>query len=81
MFDITEKILATEFLKHTIEDKNLEIKEQADRFEFIINSSRDGFWDYDLTNATFYLSHNWKIRLGFKNDEKVSYLDYLSLIP
>ena len=81
MFDITDKMLAQQNLEHTIEDKEIEIQKQASRFEFVINSSRDGFWDYNLLKKEFYLSNNWKIRLGFSKDEVLSYLNYLALIP
>jgi len=74
MFDITDKILAQSDLSNTI-------KEQVNRFEFVINSSRDGFWDYDLLKKDFYLSDGWRKRLGFGTTQKLSYLDYLSLIP
>jgi len=81
MFDITDKILTQKNLQHVIEDKELKLKEQAIKFEFAINSSRDGFWDYDLVKKEFYLSKGWKKRLGFNLDETLTYLDYLSLIP
>ena len=81
MFDITDKILAQKKLEHAIEDKELELKEQMNRFEFVINSSRDGFWDYDLIKKDFFLSDGWKKRLGFNENEELTYLDYLSLVP
>ena len=73
-FDLTE---------HALTQKGLQTQntEQAKRFEFAINSSRDGFWDYDVTKNEFYLSSNWKKRLGFKENEKLTYLDYLALMP
>lgn len=81
MFDITDKILAQEDLQHAIEDKDIKLQEQATKFEFAINSSRDGFWDYDLVKNEFYLSKGWKKRLGFTDGKKLKYLDYLSLMP
>jgi len=81
MFDITEKMLQEENLKHTIETANIELKEQISRFEFVINSSRDGFWDFDIVNKKFFLSSGWRKRLGFDEDTDITYLDYLSLIP
>lgn len=81
MFDITDKILTQTNLQNTIDASKLELLEQNTRFDFAINSSRDGFWDYDLEKKEFHLSSGWKQRLGYKIDEKVSYLDYLSLIP
>ena len=81
MFDITDKVLTQRNLQHTIEENQQELQEQATRFEFAINSSRDGFWDYDLEKKDFYLSSGWKQRLGFKTDEKITYLEYLALVP
>lgn len=80
MFDITDKEIVQENLKHSIEEKNLKLQEQSSRFEFAINSSRDGFWDYDIVKKHFYLSDGWKKRLGFEYDETVKYIDYLSLM-
>lgn len=53
----------------------------ANNFEFSVNSSRDGVWDYNIVTQEFTLSKGWKKRLGFEKDEKISYFDYLSLIP
>jgi len=63
------------------DEKEIVIQKQNNRFEFAINSSRDGFWDYDIEQKEFYLSSGWKERLGFKKDEVITYLDYLSLMP
>jgi len=80
-FDITDKILAKETLEKKItQNKNL-LDEQSKRFEFAINSSRDGFWDFNVDNQDFYLSSGWKKRLGFQEKENVTYLKYLALIP
>jgi len=38
-------------------------------------------WEYDLITQEFSLEKEWKKKLGFKDNEKVCYLDYLSLIP
>jgi len=80
-FDITATVLAEETLKNSIDKQKYLLQTQSSRFEFAINSSRDGFWDYDLENQNFYLSSDWKRRLGFKEDEKITFLKYLSLIP
>ena len=50
-------------------------------FEFSINSSNDGIWDYNIVTQEFDLSKSWKKRLGFKHDEELTYFDYLALIP
>jgi len=81
MFDITDKILEQENLEHVIEDKEIELQKQLSRFKFVINSSRDGFWDYDLLKKEFYISQAWRQRLGLDGEDPLTYLDYLSLIP
>jgi len=81
MFDITDKMLAQEDLQHRIEDKDIQLQEQLSRFEFVINSSRDGFWDYDLVKKEFYISEAWKRRLGLDDIKQLTYLDYLALVP
>lgn len=53
----------------------------ANNFEFSVNSSKDGVWDYNIVTQEFTLSKEWKKRLGFEKDEKLSYFDYLGLIP
>lgn len=50
-------------------------------FEFSANSSKDGIWSYDILKQEFSLSKEWKKRLGFAQDEKLGYFDYLGLIP
>lgn len=80
-FDITAQVLAREALRQNVNETTILLKEQGDRFEFAINSSRDGFWDYDVQNKKFYISAGWKKRLGFKEDESPTYLNYLELIP
>ena len=76
-FDITNQVIT----QQNLDIKDAELKDQSNRFEFVINSSRDGFWDYDITKQEFYLSSGWKKRLGFSKSDKLTYLNYLSLIP
>ena len=80
-FDITDSYLAHEGQKDAMSVKDDLLGAQRKRFEFAINSSRDGFWDYNLESKEFYLSSGWKKRLGFDESENISYLDYLNLIP
>ena len=80
-FDVTAEVKAKQSLVHDIDEKVHELEEQSKRFEFAINSSRDGFWDFDVVNQEFYLSDGWKKRLGFAVDEEINYLKYLALIP
>jgi len=56
------------------------VKENTN-FEFSVNSLDNGIWDYNIVTQEFTLSKAWKLRLGFKEDEELSYFDYLGLIP
>ena len=80
-FDITDKVLANKMFEYQMIEKDSLLQEQSSRFEFAINSSRDGFWDYNLQTKEFFLSSGWKERLGFKEEEELTYLNFLSLIP
>ena len=80
-FDITDKVLANKMFEYQMIEKDSLLQEQSSRFEFAINSSRDGFWDYNLQTKEFYLSSGWKKRLGFKEAEELTYINFLSLIP
>jgi len=80
-FDITDEVLLKEGLRSELDEQEVQLQLQNNRFEFAINSSRDGFWDYDVTKQVFYLSSGWKKRLGFQEDEVITYLKYLALIP
>ena len=55
--------------------------EKGNSFEFSVNSSNDGIWDYNIVTQEFTLSREWKKRLGFDEDHKLTYFDYLGLIP
>ncbi len=55
--------------------------ENNNNFEFSVNSSNDGIWDYNIVTQDFTLSKSWKKRLGFEEDEKLTYFSYLGLIP
>jgi len=69
-FDITKQI-----------DAKSDLEEEKERFSFAMNASRDGFWDYNLIKDDFYLSPAWKERLGFSEESKITYEDYLALLP
>lgn len=80
-FDITDKILASENFQYEITQKDQLLQKQSTRFEFAINSSRDGFWDLDIPAKEFYLSSGWKHRLGFSEEDIPTYIEYLALMP
>ncbi len=49
-----------------LEHDNASLKEQM---ELAFNASRDGIWDWDMQNDTYYFSPRWKEMLGYKDDE------------
>jgi len=70
-----------EDLHRLLAEKEMMIHKLNNRFELAINASRDGFWDYNLETKEFYLSKSWRKRLGFREDEVITYLNYIVLIP
>ena len=40
-----------------------------ERFNFAMQGSNDGLWDYDLNTRTLYLSPRWKSMLGYHENE------------
>ncbi len=49
-----------------LEQDNASLKEQI---ELAFSASRDGIWDWDMQNNTYYFSPRWKEMLGYKDDE------------
>ncbi|MFT5835499.1 MAG: PAS domain S-box-containing protein [Sulfurimonas sp.] len=85
--DITECIYENNILIEAVDSAEWELldtknKFNADkeRFEYAINSHTDGFWDIDFRTNELYISSAWKKRLGFEEDEKLTYIDYTELI-
>lgn len=69
-----------ELQKLELEEMNIDLKQREERFDFALQSSRDGFYDIDFTNGSMYLSDGWKKRLGFVEDSNIGYDDYTALI-
>lgn len=44
------------------------LKSAQERFELALNGTKDGLWDWDLTNNTVYFSPKWKEMLGYNDD-------------
>ncbi|MCU7924409.1 MAG: EAL domain-containing protein [Candidatus Thiodiazotropha sp. (ex Dulcina madagascariensis)] len=76
VIDTIHLSLEHQFLQDAVStgSQQLEITEHALRateqqFGHVLESSLDGFWDWDITNDQIYLSPRWKEQLGFENDE------------
>jgi len=66
--------------EESLQIQEQQLQEQSKRFEFAINTSRDGFWDYNLITFEFYLNEGWKERLGFTKEDAPTYVDFMNLI-
>ena len=52
-----------------------------EQMELAFSASRDGLWDWDIKNNTYYFSPRWKEMLGYKDDElKNNLVTWQSLI-
>ncbi|MEJ2610653.1 MAG: EAL domain-containing protein [Candidatus Thiodiazotropha sp.] len=65
-----------QFLQQAVStgSQQLQVTEHALRateqqFDHVLESSLDGFWEWDTVNKQIYLSPRWKEQLGFDNDE------------
>ena len=68
--------LSHQFLEQEISSgsRRLVMTEQAlqssqEKFGQVMESSLDGFWEWDLANDQLYLSPRWKAQIGFEDDE------------
>jgi PAS domain S-box-containing protein len=85
--DITESLHEKDLLIEAVDNAELELLDTKndfhsnnERFEYAINSSTDGFWDIDFRTNELYFSTAWKKRLGYEDNEKITYADYTKLI-
>ncbi len=78
------KIMALVGIHTDISDqKKLEaaLKESNARWQYALEGSGDGIWDYNLQDETVYFSSRWKKLLGYRDDEIGSNMnDWLSII-
>ena len=52
-----------------------EMETIKERYEFAINGSQDGLWDWDLVTNGVYFSPQWKKQLGYEDNELKNKLD------
>jgi len=58
--DITERVQAEQ-----------KLQESQQRWQFAMESSGFGVWDWDIANDHFFYSSQWKAILGYASDEKL----------
>ena len=46
-----------------------ELENLKDRYQFAINGTQDGLWDWNLINNDIYFSAQWKKQIGYEDDE------------
>lgn len=51
------------------------LKTAEQQFGNVLETSLDGFWEWDLDKNSFYLSPRWKAQLGYKDSEIENELD------
>jgi diguanylate cyclase (GGDEF)-like protein/PAS domain S-box-containing protein len=47
----------------------LALQSSEEKFGQVLESSLDGFWDWNLLSGEFYLSPRWKEQIGYTDDE------------
>lgn len=51
------------------------LKAVKERFEYAVNGTKDGLWDWDLQTNEIYFSPRWKGMLGYTDDELPNILE------
>ena len=64
-------ILSYEFdhMIDVVKSSKDKLKKANERFNLTIEGLEDGIWDWNLKTDKAYFSHNWKMMLGYKDDE------------
>ncbi|PHR56179.1 MAG: hypothetical protein COA44_08795 [Arcobacter sp.] len=52
-----------------------EINSQREQYEYAVNGTTDGLWDWNLLDDTIYFAPPWKKMLGYEDDELESTFD------
>lgn len=53
----------------SVKEAEEKIKESQERWQFALEGSEDGVWDWNLTSDELYLSPQWKAMFGYKDHE------------
>lgn len=76
LIDSIHLSLSYQFLQQEVHSgsRRLQMTEQAlqssqEKFEQVLESSLEGFWDWDIASGQLYLSPRWKEQIGFDDNE------------
>lgn len=71
--NVAEQTKKLEELNKTLEQnarkRTSELKKLSERYDFAIQGTRDGLWDWDLVTNSVYFSPQWKSMIGFEDKE------------
>ena len=56
-------------LENKVKDRTEELKQQRNRYQFAIDGSNDGIWDWNIVTNEVYFSPKWKEIIGFSDNE------------
>ncbi len=66
---LAEQGRMTERLEELVEARTRELSASQERFQLVVEGSRDGIWDWDIKTGKNYFSARWKNMIGYAKDE------------
>jgi len=58
-----------ETLEKNVRERTHSLNDLSERYEFAIQGTQDGLWDWDLVSNSVYFSPQWKAMIGYDDDE------------
>lgn len=66
---LAEQARMTGRLEELVEERTRELSASQERFQLVVEGSRDGIWDWDIKTGKNYFSARWKNMIGYAEDE------------